>query len=839
MHGSTITLADRRGVPEAKAPSGQLAFKRAAETEAVAGQTLGVDEAEGIVTAIVSVTGVKDEVDDVIVPGAYQETLTKRNPKVCWAHSWSNPIGRVLHIEELLPGDKRLPSKARDGSLWPKQAGALVATMQFNMRSTEGKQAFEAVVFYSETGECEYSIGYQVPDGKAATDRKGIRHIKALDLYELSVVLFGAHTMTGTLSIKAAFEAAMEHKSLRGMTGTTYHATGEDDFVEESAHKALADLIERDSGRIAALEKKEVDPPEQPAHDFSDGVMVAVYPDTGAADAVYGHIAGPDDNVAKKDLHVTLAFLGSKDEVDIDPDEIVKAVTGAVEGIPVLHGEIGGIGQFPDTGDGAPTWAPVDVPGLGMLREQIVAALGDDDVKSDHGFTPHMTLGYDIGIIDPVPPTPVTFSSVRVVYGTETYDVALGQGGLPPDGSGKFDGKSLDMDEYLMGFSDTDWDSLAKAVSSDEVKSLLADLDALDVKATTPGGRVGDDSPVGTPGGTQNWVDKAGGLPKYIRMVAHALIRKGATKARAIATAVATMKRWAANVGGKVSEKVQAAAAKAIAEWEAMKAKADATKAAAYDPSYDTLPIVTIYDPSLDVKGMGSPISESTYPYLPGTYEARMREVREAVTSMLRGEALNDDEDKYEWDYVDVRATWDDRVIATRHKWQPVECEESYEIPYTVDDDGVNLGEMDPVILQVVAIADDSDDDGSEADYDPRADAAPLADLIQNVAFTVKATKPGTIEGKAGRVLSGRNERRVRTAVRGLLDVLAAAGINIDPEEIDPRDTIGDFDLDSDQRREQDPRVDPETTAPIATTGTKSLTLDQVNADLAAFGASV
>lgn len=96
-------------------------------------------------------------------------------------------------------------------------------------------------------------------------------------------------------------------------------------------------------------------------------------------------------------------------------------------------------------------------------------------------------------------------------------------------------------------------------------------------KAITPGGRVGDDSPVGTPGGKQNWVDKTGGLPRYIRMVAHAMQRKGKSESEAIQLAVGIVKNWAEGKG-KVTPKVRAAAAEAIAEWERKKAQAHVTK---------------------------------------------------------------------------------------------------------------------------------------------------------------------------------------------------------------------------------------------------------------------
>ena len=82
-----------------------------------------------------------------------------------------------------------------------------------------------------------------------------------------------------------------------------------------------------------------------------------------------------------------------------------------------------------------------------------------------------------------------------------------------------------------------------------------------------------------------NWVDEVGGLPKYIREIADSLMENGFTESRAIATAVNTVKRWArggpARAGGEgsVSAKTQAKAVKALAEWEAKKARAKAASA--------------------------------------------------------------------------------------------------------------------------------------------------------------------------------------------------------------------------------------------------------------------
>jgi hypothetical protein len=157
---------------------------------------------EGLVTAIVAVTGVTDAVNDLIVPGAFKATLAKRRPKVVDDHQWGNRRGRTLHAEEWLPGDKRLPKFTKDGKPWPAEAGALVATMQYNLDTPEGLIAWKWVKFYAETNEAEFSIGYTVPDTMARKRHDGVRIILGIEVFEFSHVLFGAHPMTMALEVK-------------------------------------------------------------------------------------------------------------------------------------------------------------------------------------------------------------------------------------------------------------------------------------------------------------------------------------------------------------------------------------------------------------------------------------------------------------------------------------------------------------------------------------------------------------------------------------------------------------------------------------------------------------
>lgn len=86
------------------------------------------------------------------------------------------------------------------------------------------------------------------------------------------------------------------------------------------------------------------------------------------------------------------------------------------------------------------------------------------------------------------------------------------------------------------------------------------------------------------PGGPDNWVEAAGGLPDYIERIAkHLHYEQGMTISHAIATAVNTVKRWARKGGvvkygdpnnKHVTTVTAAQAQAAVAAWEAKKARA-------------------------------------------------------------------------------------------------------------------------------------------------------------------------------------------------------------------------------------------------------------------------
>ncbi|MEQ7008482.1 2'-5' RNA ligase family protein [Actinopolymorpha sp. B17G11] len=737
---------------------------------------------EGLVTAIVAVTGVTDEVNDILVPGCFTETLKKRKPKVCFAHSWTDPVGRVLHIEEWLPGDPRLPKKAKDGQPWPKDAGALVATMQLNMSTERGREVFELIRFYFESGEAEFSIGYKVPPGKGVRRRDGVRVVLVVDLYELSAVLFGAAPLSMALDVKSAMrpdgeegemdETALHESALGGIAwdevehaaayapdidggdgdmevkrnfdsskrqamakrGTampdgSFPISNEEDL--KNAIKACGRAKDKDKAkrhikkRARALGLERLIPDgwksggmesktaayavmEAKAAETATGtgVMVALYPPPEVAEKV----AHPDGSPADS-LHVTLAYLGDAADLGQDPQQLADIIAGAAVESGPLSGQIGGLGRFPAGDDGVPTWAPVDVPGLSDLRERIVAAIAaspaGDKLHTDHGFTPHMTLGYDLDDVDEVEATPVDFGEVHLVVGPDRYPIPLGQ-------------------------------------RSQVQAGIEAKTAAAVVFEAKEGGW---DRNAGNAENLRKW---------YVRGEGAARIAWGVPKDfyRCV------------EIAGKHMTKSQARGYCALRHREA----------------------IGVW-PGQEGKSMHETMS--------GSFEERRRELEAALTEKLGGKSGG---------YCCVEATYDDRVVVTRHGEEGKDPQ-SYVVPYKVGPDGgLSLGEPEEVQLTVVAVPDGG---GDEETVDAETAAAvrylsPAAEMLGDVTRMVRASG---LEGKA-------LEDAIAPALDALLDEIDGKAAPYDEDEDDEEGDVDEADPDSYAETEPAPDSPP---APDAT----------------------
>ena len=175
--------------------------------KALQGQ-FNIDEAQGVVECFVAGIGNKDSVGDIIVPGAFTDSLKRRKPRVVWGHNWNEPIGKVLEMYEVPPSDPRLPMKMRAAGI-----GGLYAKVQFNLKSERGRQAFADVAFFGE--EQEWSIGYKTLDADFDPQRQA-NVLKKVELYEASPVLHGANQLTGTISIKSVDNATTDSDEVKG-----------------------------------------------------------------------------------------------------------------------------------------------------------------------------------------------------------------------------------------------------------------------------------------------------------------------------------------------------------------------------------------------------------------------------------------------------------------------------------------------------------------------------------------------------------------------------------------------------------------------------------------------
>ncbi|MFI6634293.1 2'-5' RNA ligase family protein [Nonomuraea fuscirosea] len=398
------------------------------ERKSAGGLAAGVvnTQDQGIVEALVSITNVVDNVGDLILPGAYAETLATRTPKGFYNHDDKIWVARTEHVEELLPGDPRLLAMAAEAKVeWPAEAGALYVKMRFNLETPDGAKAFSNVKFYDR--EQEWSIGYRVPKGGAVRDAKGIRRIKRVDLYEYSPVAFGANSQTFTLSVKSALA---DNEDLPGRIADCLREGAplevKRDLIREAREAGLLDVVPmgwRDGmDAAAALEDLAAAAGREVKADRADagsGVMVAFMLPAEVAE----QLAVPD-GVPADDLHVTLAYLGKDlDEAALATVADVVAAVAADSGL--LAGTVGGIGAFPAGEDGVPVYVPVDVPGLEVLRQRLVDRLAEAGIApaADHGYTPHVTLTYlpegEVTMPAPVPAHEVAFGEVSVVRGDE------------------------------------------------------------------------------------------------------------------------------------------------------------------------------------------------------------------------------------------------------------------------------------------------------------------------------------------------------------------------------------------------------------------------------------
>lgn len=136
------------------------------------------------VTGYGSVFGVKDSGNDMVMPGAFRETIASgRKPKMLWQHDPNHPIGTW---DELREDEKGLFMRGR-----------------ISKKAAKGAEVAELVKMGAIEG---LSIGYRTQeyemDVRSSEDR--VRKLIKLQLWETSVVTFPMNELANIYAMKSA-----------------------------------------------------------------------------------------------------------------------------------------------------------------------------------------------------------------------------------------------------------------------------------------------------------------------------------------------------------------------------------------------------------------------------------------------------------------------------------------------------------------------------------------------------------------------------------------------------------------------------------------------------------
>jgi HK97 family phage prohead protease len=173
------------------------------EHKAYTGHLTKADGETGVVTAIVSVFGIVDGGNDMIVNGAFSKTLVERGRqvRVLDAHNSftiEDVIGMPLSIREVTADE--LPVEIR--TMYPEATGGLETVTKYALETNKGRTAFNLIKggFVNE-----YSIGFEcLKSDFVAFENGTVRLIKEARFWEYSPVIWGMNPATATVSVKSA-----------------------------------------------------------------------------------------------------------------------------------------------------------------------------------------------------------------------------------------------------------------------------------------------------------------------------------------------------------------------------------------------------------------------------------------------------------------------------------------------------------------------------------------------------------------------------------------------------------------------------------------------------------
>lgn len=188
-----------------------------------------LDEEAGIFEGYASTFMGVDSYGDMILPGAYANTLTNRARPVQLRWNHTGPvIGKWLEAYE---DDKGLRVKG-----------------QIVLGHSVGRDAYALMKAGAVTG---LSIGYRIPSGGAEKDGR-VRKLKRIDLVEISVVETPADMGAQIGDVKSALDACMSLKDVEALLRDAAGMSRADACALVSRVKALAHGEREAESRAAA-----------------------------------------------------------------------------------------------------------------------------------------------------------------------------------------------------------------------------------------------------------------------------------------------------------------------------------------------------------------------------------------------------------------------------------------------------------------------------------------------------------------------------------------------------------------------------------------------------------
>lgn len=214
--------------------------------------------AEGEFIAYASVFGNKDSYGDVVIKGAFTNTLAEWERKgvpipLLWGHNTGDPDYNLGEVVEATEDDRGLKVHCRLDMESPKSA-------QTYRLLKSGRVNQMSFAYHIVDG------AYIQPEGDDKTWRDAYYELRELDLYEVSIVPIGANQETEILAVKA-IASAMRAKAGRALSSKNEDALRGALAQAEEIVTALKGVLPADDSDEADEEDQDKTSGEEPSAD--------------------------------------------------------------------------------------------------------------------------------------------------------------------------------------------------------------------------------------------------------------------------------------------------------------------------------------------------------------------------------------------------------------------------------------------------------------------------------------------------------------------------------------------------------------------------------------------